>query len=199
MTDLPFEPAPTGPHLAALRAALAARAEAAGVLDVAYRTLDTPIGTLLLAATPAGLARVAFEHEGVDAVLERLAERLSPRLLEAPRRLEPAARQIDEYFSRRRTEFDLALDLSLSAGFRRRVLGYLPRIRYGATASYGQVAAAVEHPRAVRAVGTACATNPLPLVIPCHRVIRSDGLIGAYLGGSETKRRLLEMERLPTG
>ena len=185
---------PTDDDLAALHARLTARAEASGLLDVAYRTLDTPVGTLLLAATPAGLVRVAYEREGFDAVLESLAARVSPRILKTPSRLDDAARQLGEYFAGRRHRFDLPLDLSLSAGFRRTVLAYLPGIGYGQTASYQAVAAAVNNPGAVRAVGTACATNPLPLVIPCHRVIRSDGHVGAYLGGPETKRRLLNLE-----
>jgi len=185
---------PTDPSLAALHARLTSEAEATGLLDVAYRTLDTPVGTLLLAATPAGLVRVAYEREGLDTVLEGLATRVSPRILNAPRRLDETAHQLEEYFTGRRHRFDLPLDLSLSAGFRRTVLTYLPGIGYGQTASYQAVAAAVNNPRAVRAVGTACATNPLPLIIPCHRVIRSDGLLGAYLGGPETKRQLLNLE-----
>jgi methylated-DNA-[protein]-cysteine S-methyltransferase len=185
---------PTDTDLAALHASLTTRAEAAGLLDVAYRTLDTPVGTLLLAATPIGLVRVAYECEGLRTVLEGLATRLSPRILNAPRRLDDTARQLEEYFAGRRHRFDLPLDLSLSSGFRRSVLTYLPDIAYGQTASYQAVAAAVNNPKAVRAVGTACATNPLPLVIPCHRVIRSDGLVGTYLGGAETKRQLLNLE-----
>ena len=120
------------------------------------------------------------EREGPDAVLGELATRVSPRILEAPRRLDVTARQLEEYFARRRRRFDLPLDMSLSSGFRRTVLTYLSNIAYGQTASYGAVAAAVDNPKAVRAVGSACATNPLPLIIPCHRVIRSDGVTGAY-------------------
>ena len=187
-------PPPSGTDLAALHARLAAGAEEAGLLDIAYRTLDTPVGTLLLAATPAGLIRVAYEREGLDGVLERLAAKISPRVLNAPRRLDAVARQLDEYFAGRRHRFDLPLDWSLASGFRRRVLTYLPTIDYGHTTTYRSVATAVDNPRAVRAVGTACATNPLPVVVPCHRVIRSDGQIGAYLGGTETKRRLLDLE-----
>jgi methylated-DNA-[protein]-cysteine S-methyltransferase len=127
-------------------------------------------------------------------VLDRLAEKVSPRILQAPARLDEAAHQLEEYFGRHRTRFNLAVDLRLSGGFRRSVLSYLPTIGYGQTASYQSVAAAVRNPRAVRAVGTACATNPLPLVIPCHRVIRSDGQIGAYLGGREIKHQLLDLE-----
>jgi methylated-DNA-[protein]-cysteine S-methyltransferase len=189
-----FGSPPTDNDLASLYARLAVQAEDEGLLDVAYRTLDTPVGTLLLAATPTGLVRVAYEREGLDTVLDRLADKVSPRILYAPARLEGAARQLEEYFARRRTHFDLRVDLRLSGGFRRSVLSYLPAIGYGQTASYQSVAAAVDNPRAVRAVGTACATNPLPLVIPCHRVIRSDGHLGAYLGGPEIKHQLLDME-----
>lgn len=189
-----FGPPPEEEELAPLYARLASQADAVGLLDVAYRTLDTPVGTLLLAATSNGLVRIAYEREDLDDVLGSLASKISPRILETPRRLDEVARQLEEYFDRRRTVFDLPLDLRLSAGFRRSVLTYLPAIGYGETVSYQSVAAAVDNPKAVRAVGTACATNPLPVVIPCHRVIRSDGQIGAYLGGPEIKHRLLDLE-----
>jgi methylated-DNA-[protein]-cysteine S-methyltransferase len=189
-----LSPPPTEEELATLYSRLVAHAEDVGLLDIAYRTIDTPVGTLLLAATPTGLVRVAYEREGLDAVLHTLAGKLSPRILRAPRRLDEAARQLEGYFAGLRTIFDLPLDLSLSTGFRRSVLAYLPAISYGQTASYQTVAAAVHNPKAVRAVGTACATNPLPVVIPCHRVIRSDGHLGAYLGGPEIKLQLLDLE-----
>ena len=184
----------TSDELRGLHDRLVAGADVVGTLDIAYRTLDSPVGPLLLAATPGGLVRIAFEREGPDAVLEDLADRISPRILRAPRRLDDAARQLDEYFAGDRYRFDLRLDLSLSRGFRRIVLTYLPEIAYGTTASYGRVASAIHHPGAARAVGTACATNPLPLVVPCHRVIRADGLPGSYFGGPETKRLLLDLE-----
>jgi methylated-DNA-[protein]-cysteine S-methyltransferase len=186
--------AETPPDMAALHRRLVAEADTAGLLDISYRTMDSPVGTLLLAATPVGLIRVAYQREDLDEVLVELAAKISPRVLEAPRRLEGPVRQLEEYFAGHRHHFDLPLDLSLSSGFRRTVLNYLPDIAYGQTASYQVVASAVDNPRAVRAVGSACATNPLPLVIPCHRVIRSDGLIGSYLGGADTKRQLLELE-----
>lgn len=173
---------------------LVAAAAAEGLLDVAYRTLDTPVGTLLLAATGEGLVRVAFDCQDHDAVLQNLAATVSPRILAAPARLDEAARELGEYFAGRRKVFDLPLDLRLAKGFRRGVLAHLPEIAYGRTESYAEVAAAAGSPRAVRAVGTACATNPLPLVVPCHRVVRSDGSYGGYAGGPEAKRVLLALE-----
>jgi methylated-DNA-[protein]-cysteine S-methyltransferase len=173
---------------------LASAAQAAGILDVAYRDIDTPVGPLLLAATAQGLVRVAYAAQGHEQVLAQLAARVSPRVLRAPGRLDEAAREIEEYFAGRRTRFDLPLDLRLSSGFRRDVLNHLPGIGYGATASYAALAAAAGNPKAVRAVGTACATNPLPVVLPCHRVVRSDGILGGYAGGPEAKRVLLTLE-----
>ncbi len=180
--------------VARLQATLAERAAGRDLLDVAYRTVDSPVGDLLLAATPAGLIRVAYEREGHDAVLVRLAAQVSPRVLRAPARLDAAAREVEEYFARRRRVFDLPLDLQLAHGFRRAVLTELRQIDYGRTKSYAAVAAAAGSPAAVRAVGTACATNPLPIVIPCHRVVRSDGTAGGYLAGPDVKLALLELE-----
>jgi methylated-DNA-[protein]-cysteine S-methyltransferase len=172
-------------------------AQAADLLDIAYRTVDSAVGPLLLAATPLGLLRVAFANEGHDSVLQNLAARISPRVLEAPTRLDAIARQLDEYFTGRRHSFDVALDWSLSHGFRRTVLEHLNTdIGYGATASYATVARLSGSPKAVRAVGTACATNPIPIFVPCHRVIRSDGTVGAYRGGPAAKRVLLDLERV---
>ncbi|HEU4412240.1 MAG TPA: methylated-DNA--[protein]-cysteine S-methyltransferase [Polyangiaceae bacterium] len=173
---------------------LGLEAQRRGLLDVAYRTLDTPVGSLLVAATAEGVVRVAFDCEGHDAVLDGLAERVSPRILPAPGRLDEAARQLDEYFAGRRRRFDLALDLRLARGFRQKVLGRLRAIDYGATATYAAIAAAVGSPAAVRAVGTACAKNPLPVLVPCHRVLRSDGSVGQYVGGHDAKKALLELE-----
>jgi methylated-DNA-[protein]-cysteine S-methyltransferase len=169
-------------------------AEQAGLVDVAYNTIDSPLGRLLLAATPKGLVRVAYASEDHDKVLETLSEKLSPRVLRAPKRLDEVAREIDEYFARHRQVFDLTLDLSLSRGFRQLVQAHLPEIGYGQTRSYRDIAELVGSPRAVRAVGTACATNPLPIVIPCHRVLRTDGTLGGYIGGPEAKTALLTLE-----
>ncbi len=173
---------------------LARDAEKVGLLDVAYRTIDTPVGTLLLAATAQGLVRVAYEREDHAKVLERLAREISPRVLHAPARLDAAAQEIDEYFAGLRQAFDLPLDFSLARGFRRLVLTRLPQIGYGQTASYAAIATVAGNPKAVRAVGTACATNPLPVVVPCHRVVRSDGSIGQYVGGADAKKALLTLE-----
>ena len=181
--------------LTTLRERLATSAARAGLLDVGYTTIDTPVGPLLLAATGNGLVRVAYDREGHDRVLDELAHRLGPRVLRAPGRLATAAREIDEYFAGRRHSFDLPLDLSLSSGFRQLVQRHLPGIAYGHTRSYKQVAELVGNPRAVRAVGTACATNPLPVVVPCHRVLRTDGTLGGYIGGLDAKAALLSLEK----
>ena len=183
--------------LARLQDRLAQQAAEHELLDIAYRTLDTPVGTLLLATTPTGLVRIAYPNEGHDHVLTQLAQRVSPRILHAPDRLDPAARQIDQYFTHHRQHFDLPPDLRLAHRFRRNVLDHLPDIAYGTTASYATIAAAAGNPKAVRAVGTACATNPLPVVVPCHRVIRSDGTLGGYLGGLDAKQTLLRLEATP--
>jgi len=181
--------------VAGLRARLAQRAAAEGLLDVAYRTMDSPAGPLLLAATPAGLVRVAFDRENHDAVLLELAAAVSPRILRSPRGVDDVARQLDEYFAGRRRSFDVAVDLRLATGFRRAVLEHLREIPYGSTESYTDVASAVGNPKAVRAAGSACATNPVPLVVPCHRVVRRDGTYGQYRGGPEVKHALLTLER----
>ena len=177
-----------------LRARLAEQADAEGLLDVAYRTMDSPVGPLLLAATPAGLVRVAFERENHDEVLAELSTAISPRILRSSRRVDDVARQIDEYFAGRRRLFEVPVDLQLSKGFRRAVLTHLLEIPYGLTESYTVVARSAGNPHAVRAAGSACATNPIPLVVPCHRVVRSDGTYGQYRGGPEAKHLLLSLE-----
>jgi methylated-DNA-[protein]-cysteine S-methyltransferase len=185
----------TPDHLAVLHERLAAAADSGGLLDVAYRTVDSPVGPLLLAGTEQGLVRIAFAGEGHDAVLQALADKISPRVLHAPARLDAAARELGEYFAGQRRGFDLPLDWRLAAGFRRTVLSHLPEIGYGRTASYAAVARLAGNPRAIRAAATACATNPLPVVVPCHRVVLADGRIGNYRGGPEAKRTLLTLER----
>jgi methylated-DNA-[protein]-cysteine S-methyltransferase len=180
--------------LARLHRRLEQAAEQEGLLDVAYRTVDSPVGPLLLAATPRGIVRLAYDIEDHDRVLESLAGKLSPRVLRAPSRLDAAARELEEYFGGQRRVFDLPLDLSLSRGFRLLVQQHLPSIGYGQTRSYRQVAELVGRPTAVRAVGTACATNPLPVIVPCHRVLPSDGTPGRYVGGPAAKTTLLNLE-----
>jgi methylated-DNA-[protein]-cysteine S-methyltransferase len=191
--DLFARPADAG-ALTRLHRRLEQAAENEGLLDIAYRTVDSPVGTLLLAATPRGLVRVAYDIEDHDRVLDILAGELSPRVLRAPKRLDEAARELEEYFGGRRRAFDLPLDRSLSKGFRLLVQQHLPSIDYGQTRSYRQVAELVGNPKAVRAVGTACATNPLPVVVPCHRVLRNDGTPGGYVGGLAAKTTLLNLE-----
>ncbi|MGC8627379.1 MAG: methylated-DNA--[protein]-cysteine S-methyltransferase [Acidimicrobiales bacterium] len=183
--------------LARLHSRPAKQATADGLVDVAYRVLDTPVGALLLAATSAGLVRVAYPNECHDRVLAELAERVSPCVLHAPSRLDAVAREVEEYFSHHRKRFDVPLDFRLAHGFRRRVLDHLLEIAYGTTASYATIAAAAGNPKAVRAVGSACATNPLPVIVPCHRAVRSDGALGGYVGGADAKRALRNLEATP--
>jgi methylated-DNA-[protein]-cysteine S-methyltransferase len=186
---------PTDPaRLARLHERLESRATGEHAPDVHYRTVESPIGRLLVAATEAGVARIAFEREGEEEVLQTLADRIGPRILRTPKRLDDAARWLDGYFAGAHDPFGLPLDTRLARGFRLEVLGRLRDVPYGQRVSYAALAARTSSPKAVRAVGTACATNPLPLVIPCHRVTRSDGSVGAYLGGPETKVRLLALE-----
>lgn len=184
----------TDDELAALHARLEAAAESSGAIDVGYRVVDSPLGSLLLAATEEGLVRIAYAREDHDAVLDALGREVSPRILRSPGRLDGAARELDEYFAHRRTAFDLPVDLRLVRGFRRSVVEKLPSIAYGSTESYGWIADAAGNARAVRAAGSACAHNPIPIVVPCHRVVRSDGTIGQYLGGPAAKLALLELE-----
>ncbi|MBA3302858.1 MAG: methylated-DNA--[protein]-cysteine S-methyltransferase [Actinomycetota bacterium] len=182
-----------------VRARLAEGAAEEGLLDVAYASVDSPIGTLLLAATEVGVVRVAFDDEAGDTVLGELAARVSPRVLEAPSRLDDARRELEEYFDGRRTRFGLPVDWQLTTGFRRQVLGATAEIPYGSTGTYTSVATAAGSARAVRAAGTALATNPVPVIVPCHRVLRSDGALGGYRGGADRKEVLLRHEAAHQG
>ncbi len=174
---------------------LVARASEEGLLDVAYATLDTPLGTALVAATPRGVVRLGLPNENPDRVIAELAEDVSPRVLEYPARLDQARRELDQYFERRRERFELALDWRLShPGFFRRVLRATSRVPFGEVITYGDAAKRAGNPRAFRAAGTALGSNPIPIVVPCHRVIRAGGEIGNYGGGPEMKRFLLELE-----
>jgi len=175
------------------------RAAADGLLDVAYATFDSPYGRLLVATTPRGLVKVGLPAYDPDDTLEDLAARISPRMLEAPAQLDEVRRQLDLYFKGRLREFDLALDWRLSTGFRRRALRAIDRIPYGQTRSYTQIATSAGNERAVRAAGTACGANPIPIVVPCHRVLRSGGALGGYGGGLPMKEALLELEGVLDG
>ncbi|HEX3432959.1 MAG TPA: methylated-DNA--[protein]-cysteine S-methyltransferase [Solirubrobacteraceae bacterium] len=178
---------------AALR--LSERASRDGLADISYASVDSPFGPLLLAVTGRGLARLAFPEEGVDGVLDKLAARISPRIVEAAAPLDAARRELDEYFAGRRDSFDLALDWTLVAPFARLVLGATARIPYGGVLTYSEVAAKAGSPRGSRAAGNALGANPIPIVVPCHRVLRRGGALGGYAGGLERKRFLLELER----
>jgi len=174
---------------------LTGRAEAEGLLDVAYTSVDSPLGPLVVAATPKGLVRVSYsEFRGEDEVLEELARRVSPRVLEAPARLDPVRRELDEYFEGQRHAFDVPIDWSYLAGFTREVLRATARIGFGEVSTYAGVAAEAGSPRAVRAAGNALGSNPMPVVVPCHRVLRTGGTLGGYTGGLEKKEFLLRLE-----
>lgn len=173
---------------------LAERADAEGLLDVAYATVDSPFGSLLLAATPRGLVRVNLPAYDPEETLEELAERISPRILEAPARLEDVRRELDLYFEGKLTEFDLPIDWRLTSGFQGRVQRSIARIPYGRTRTYTEMARSAGNERAVRAAGTACGSNPIPIVVPCHRVLRSGGGLGGYGGGLPMKEELLKLE-----
>jgi methylated-DNA-[protein]-cysteine S-methyltransferase len=172
-----------------------ARAEAEGLVDVAYTSADSPLGPLLVAVTPKGLVRVAYtDHDAADDVLARLAAGVSPRVLEAPARLDGVRRELDEYFAGRRTQFDTPIDWSQLAGFTRKVLRATARIGFGDTGTYRSVATGAGSPRAVRAAGNALGANPMPVIVPCHRVLRTGGALGGYTGGVERKEFLLRLE-----
>lgn len=175
------------------------RAAREGLLDVAYTEADSPFGPLLLARTPRGLVRVGLPNQDRDELLDDLAARVSPRVLEAPAALEEARRELERYFEGRLQSFELPLDWSLSDGFQLRVQRRIARIPYGQTRTYTEMARGAGNERAVRAAGTACGRNPLPLLVPCHRVLRSGGGLGGYGGGLEMKRGLLELEGVLEG
>lgn len=189
-----------GADLDRLKRELLARAESDGLVDVAYAEVDSPFGKMLVAGTERGLVRVALPHRrgtsgrAWDALLEEIAEMISPRILEAPERLDEARRQLDAYFEGRLHGFDLPLDWRLTHGFQGKAIRQIARIPYGETLTYAELAARAGNPRAFRAAGTACGANPLPPIVPCHRVLPSTGGIGSYGGGPEMKRALLELE-----
>jgi methylated-DNA-[protein]-cysteine S-methyltransferase len=170
---------------------------AEGLVQVAVATVPTPVGALLVAAVDDAIVRVAFDVEDHAEVLVQLAEAIGDRVVEVETPVLAAARtQLDEYFRGDRSTFDLPLDLRLARGpFRREVLALLPTIPAGSTRTYAELAVLAGRPKAVRAVGSGCATNPVPIVVPCHRVLRTGGQLGGYLGGVERKQWLLDHER----
>jgi methylated-DNA-[protein]-cysteine S-methyltransferase len=177
-----------------LMAGLGSRAEAAGLVDVAYASMDSPLGELLVAVTPRGVVRVSYASERIDEVLAELAERVSPRVLRLPRRTDELRRELDEYFSGSRQQFDIPVDWSLVRGFAQGVLRATARVPFGQVTSYRQMAEAAGSPRASRAAGNALGSNPIPIVVPCHRVLHADGGLGGYAGGLERKQLLLTLE-----
>jgi methylated-DNA-[protein]-cysteine S-methyltransferase len=182
---------PAGPA-DALTAELVRRADKEGLLNVAYAAVDSPVGVLTVAATKRGLVRVAYSPP--DEVVGELAAKLSPRVMEAPARLDDVRRELEEYFDGRRRDFDVPLDWSLTRGFVRSVLRATARVPFGDVTTYRQVATAAGSPRAVRAAGNALGANPIPVIVPCHRVLRTGGGLGGYTGGLDIKQRLLELE-----
>jgi methylated-DNA-[protein]-cysteine S-methyltransferase len=192
--------APTGGDLDRAVQGVLARAERDGLIDVAYAHVDSPFGDLIVARTGKGVVEVALPtHRGSrqreDEVLGQLATLVSPRVLESPSRLDQERRQLDEYFEGKRERFDVPVDWALTPkGFRNRALHAVARIPYGKTKTYAEIAKAAGNARAFRAAGTACGHNPVPLIVPCHRVVQSGGGIGNYGGGPEMKRALLDLE-----
>ena len=186
---------------AAATGQLLARAEDEGLLEVAYGSVESPFGDLLAAVTPRGLLRLSYDPSRNDKVLQQIAEKVSPRILEAPQRLDPVRRELDEYFEGRRRKFDLKLDWGLTRGFFQAILRETARVPFGEVATYKQMAEAAGSPRAVRAAGNALGSNPIPIVVPCHRIVRTGGkmggyggTLGPYIAGPEIKQRLLELE-----
>jgi methylated-DNA-[protein]-cysteine S-methyltransferase len=185
--------------LDALKATLARRAEEAGLLDVAYASLDSPLGTLTVVVTPRGLLEVAYPGASVDVLLDEIASRVSPRILPAPERTDAVRRQLDEYFEGRRRGFDITIDWQLVRGFAGRVLRATARIPFGGLSTYRGVATEAGSPNAYRAAGNALGSNPIPIVVPCHRVVHADGGLGGYTGGLDRKRFLLTLEGVLDG
>ncbi|MEO6058480.1 MAG: methylated-DNA--[protein]-cysteine S-methyltransferase [Candidatus Limnocylindria bacterium] len=197
MTDIERDlraTAPPGADAAGFAEALARRAADAGLLDVAFATADSPMGELTVFVTPRGLVRLAYPGEREDELLAELAARVSPRILRAPGPTDQVRRELDDYFAGRRQAFDVPLDWTLVRGFAQGVLRATARVPFGAVTTYGQVAAHAGSPRGARAAGNALGSNPIPIVVPCHRVLHADGGLGGYTGGLDRKRFLLTLE-----
>ncbi|MBA2631766.1 MAG: methylated-DNA--[protein]-cysteine S-methyltransferase [Chloroflexi bacterium] len=180
--------------LEGLRSAIARRAAADGLLDVAHATYDSPVGPLTVAVTPRGLVRLSYSGESIEAQLDDLAGRISPRILAAPERTDGVRRQLDEYFAGARRAFDLPIDWRLVRGFAGDVLRATARIPFGGVSTYRAVATEAGSPNAYRAAGNALGSNPIPIVVPCHRVLHAGGGLGGYTGGLDRKRFLLTLE-----
>lgn len=185
---------PVGAHAERAARRLASAAKTRDLLDIAYASIDTPFGPFLAAVTPRGLVRVAFQPEPADRVLGELAERVSPRVLESPGALDEVRRELNEYFEGKRTRFGLRLDWRLTTGFRERVLRATAKIPYGSVSTYREMATKAGNAAATRAAGTALRSNPIPIVVPCHRVLRTGGHLGGYGGGLDMKEALLRLE-----
>lgn len=199
MTDdlerrLAHPPLAPGLDIDGLRADLARRAADDGLLDVAHATHDSPLGPLTVIVTPRGLVRLSYAHEELDRQLDELAARISPRILHAPDRTDAVRRQLDDYFAGKRRNFDVPIDWRLVRGFAVNVLRATARIPFGATSTYRGVATEAGSPNAYRAAGNALNTNPIPIVVPCHRVLHAGGGLGGYAGGLDRKRFLLRLE-----
>ena len=179
---------------AELAASLEEVARSRGLVDVAYSVVDSPFGDLLVAVTKQGLVRVEYPNHDFDEALQELAAKVSPRVMESPRSTERVRRQLEEYFAGDRRSFTVGVDLSLVHGFTRKVLEETARIPFGAVSTYRDVATRAGSPRAVRAAGNALGSNPIPIVVPCHRVVRTGGGLGGYTGGLDRKVKLLELE-----
>jgi methylated-DNA-[protein]-cysteine S-methyltransferase len=180
--------------LGGLSAAVGRRAREEGLLDLVYAELDSPLGDLLAVSTPRGLVHLGYPNRSVDSQLEALSARISPRILEAPDDLDSLRRELDEYFAGDRRHFEVRLDWQLTSGFVQEVLRQTARIPFGETRTYGEMAASAGNPRAFRAAGSALGANPIPIVVPCHRVLRRGGALGGYGGGLDVKRQLLTLE-----
>jgi methylated-DNA-[protein]-cysteine S-methyltransferase len=189
---MPFDPG-------SLSSALARRAADEGLLDVAYGTVDSPLGTLTVMVTPRGLVRLSYPGDGVAEQLQQIADRVSPRILEAPERTDDVRRQLDAYFAGRRATFEVPIDWRLVRGFAGEVLRATARIPFGSVSSYREVATAAGSPNAYRAAGNALGSNPIPIVVPCHRVLHAGGGLGGYTGGIDRKRYLLQLEGVVPG
>jgi len=186
--------APVGEAAARGAARFVKAAEKENLVDVVFARVDSPFGELLIATTPRGVVQLSLHGYDQNATLEELARKVSPRVIESPKRLDPVRKQLDEYFAGKRRSFDVDLDWQLSHGFALRVLKATAGIPYGAVSSYREMAEKAGNVRATRAAGNALGGNAIPIIVPCHRVLRTGGGLGGYGGGLQMKEALLKME-----